>query len=313
MKKILLIDTVHPVFTEELEAAGFVCTDGTKYPEEQVLEEIPAYEGLQIRSRIRIDRKFIDRATGLKFIARAGAGMESIDEVYALEKGIACLSAPEGNRDAVGEHAVGMLLTLFNRLHIADREVREGAWKREPNRGVELQGKTVGIIGYGNMGSAFARRLSGFGVKVLAYDKYKKGFSDAYAQEASMEEVFKEAEVVSLHLPLTSETHYLVSDAFIRSFRKPFYLINTARGKIVNTGDLVRHLEEGKIKGACLDVLEYESHSFERFSDQGMPEPYRYLAGSDTVLLSPHIAGWTHESRMKIAQVLAEKIKQLYR
>ena len=234
--------------------------------------------------------------------------MENIDVEYAESKGIRCLHAPEGNRDAVGEHALGMLLSLFNNLCRANKEVREGKWIREGNRGIELMGKTVGIIGYGNMGSAFAERLKGFGVKILAYDKYKAGFGNTTVTESTLQQLFDEADVLSLHTPLTDETAYMINDAFIGSFRKAIYIINTARGKCLDTAALVKNLQSGKVKGACLDVLEYESVSFEKLDASALPAPMQYLIQSDRVILSPHIAGWTHESNYKISRILAEKM-----
>jgi D-3-phosphoglycerate dehydrogenase len=269
------------------------------------------YDGIVIRSKIKITKEIIDKATNLKFIARAGAGLENIDVIYAQSKGILCLHAPEGNRDAVGEHALGMLLSLFNNLCKANKEVREGKWIREGNRGVELMGKTVGIIGYGNMGSAFADRLKGFGVTVLVYDKYKKNFGTDFIIETSMKEIFEKADVISIHTPLTDETHYLIDDVFINNFKKNIYIINTARGKCLNTADLVKNIKSGKILGACLDVLEYEVVSFENLDVANLPEPFQYLIKSDKVMLSSHIGGWTIESNEKIARVLAEKIEKV--
>ena len=237
--------------------------------------------------------------------------MENIDVAYAESKGIKCLCAPEGNRDAVAEQALGMLLGLFNNLFGANKEVREGKWIREGNRGVELMGKTVGIIGYGNMGSAFAERLKGFGVNVLVYDKFKKGFETDFIKESSLEDIFKNADILSLHTPLTDETNYLINDSFIHKFSKNIYIINTARGKCLNTSDLVKNLKSGKVLGACLDVLEYEMVSFEALNTNELPEAFQYLIKSDNVVLSPHIAGWTHESNQKIARILAEKILAL--
>ena len=309
---ILLIDTVHPLFVEMLSAKGFSFTDATEWPKEKVFEALPNYEGVSIRSRIKVNKVFIDCATKLRFIARAGAGMESIDVVYAESKGIACISSPEGNRTAVGEHALGMILCLFNNLHRANAEIRHGKWLRETNRGIELSGKTIGIIGYGNMGQAFAKVLKGFDVTILAYDKYKKGFDNEYVKESTLNEIFNSADVVSLHTPLTDETLYMVNMSFINAFKKSFYLINTARGKVVNTADLAESIKQGKVLGACLDVLEYESASFETFESTKLPEPYKYLLESKNVLLSPHIAGWTHESKIKLATVLVEKILKLY-
>jgi D-3-phosphoglycerate dehydrogenase len=269
------------------------------------------YDGVVIRSKIKITKDIIDKATKLKFIARAGAGMENIDVEYAVQKGIKCLHAPEGNRDAVAEQAIGMLLALFNNLIRADKEVREGKWIREGNRGVELMGKTVGIIGYGNMGSAFAERLKGFGVNVLVYDKYKKNFGNEIIKESTLDDLFKNADVLSIHTPLSEETQYMINDSFINSFTKNIYIINTARGKSLNTADLVKNLKTGKVRGACLDVLEYEMVSFEALDTKQLPEAFQYLIQCDNVILSPHIAGWTHESNEKIASVLANKILEL--
>jgi D-3-phosphoglycerate dehydrogenase len=305
---ILFIDSNHPVLHETLEKAGIRCDLHYQWTVEEVAAHIHLYDGIVIRSRIKLDKELIDKGTRLKFIARAGAGMENIDTAYAENKGIRCLNSPEGNKDAVAEHALGMLLALFNNLCRANREVRHGQWIREGNRGLELMGKTVGIIGYGNMGMAFAQRLKGFGVQVLAYDKYKTGFSDTYATESKMEMLFASCDIVSLHLPLTSETHLLADDAFWENFKKPVFLINTARGKIVDTAALVKNIKKGKVRGACLDVLEYESGSFENLDASQVPEAFHYLIQSEKVMLSPHIAGWTIESNVKIASVLAAKI-----
>lgn len=304
--KVILLDSNHPSLQQGLEKAGFTCVPDYSSTRDEVLQVIAGYEGIVIRSRFRIDKEFLDKATRLKFIARVGAGMENIDVPYAEGKGVKCLHAPEGNRDAVGEHATGMLLALFNNLCRANSEVREGKWIREGNRGEELAGKTVGIIGYGNMGSAFAQRLKGFDVKVLACDKYKKGFGDGFVKEATMDELFEQTDVLSLHLPLTEETLFLVNDAFINQFKKKIYLVNTARGKNVKTDDLVKNLESGKVLGACLDVLEYESVSFEGI-DTSVPA-MQYLIRSNKVILSPHIGGWTHQSNEKMARILVEKV-----
>lgn len=307
--KILFIDSNHPLLHETLEKAGHTCDLNYTWTKEEIISNIHLYDGIVIRSKIKITKEIIDKAVKLKFIARAGAGMENIDVLYAESKGIKCLHAPEGNRDGVGEHALGMLLGLFNNLCKADKEVRERKWIREGNRGVELSGKTVGIIGFGNMGSAFAERLKGFGVKVLAYDKFKKGFGNDFVIESTLENLFSEADVLSLHTPITDETQYMINDAFINQFKKNIYIINTARGKCLNTADLVKNFKSGKVLGACLDVLEYEAVSFENLDASNLPEPFQYLIKSDKVVLSPHIAGWTFESHMKIAKVLAEKIK----
>jgi D-3-phosphoglycerate dehydrogenase / 2-oxoglutarate reductase len=311
MQKVLLIDTVHPALNEILSSKGMLCDLDNTSSKEEILLKIQHYVGIVIRSRFKIDKDFLDKAKHLKFIARAGAGMENIDVPYAESLGIKCIHAPEGNRDAVGEHALGMLLMLFNNLKKADAEVRNGIWKREENRGHELKGKTVGIIGYGNMGSAFAQRLKGFDVEVLVFDKYKKNFGNEFIKESTLEELFEKADVLSLHIPLTDETKYMVNAAFFNSFKKPIYVINTARGKVLNTADLVEAIKNKKVLGACLDVLEYENVSFENIDAEKLPEPYKYLIKSDRVILSPHIAGWTFESHVKISEVLAEKILNL--
>lgn len=306
--KILFIDSNHPVLHETLMNAGHTCDLNYHWTKEEISDNIHLYDGVVIRSRIKLTKELIDKAVRLKFIARAGAGMENIDVTYAESKGIKCLHAPEGNKDAVAEHALGMLLSLFNNLCRANKEVREGKWIREGNRGVELMGKTVGIIGFGNMGSAFAERLRGFGVRVLVYDKYKKGFGDEFIIESTLQDLFDNADVLCLHAPLTDETQYLINDAFIQSFKKNIYIINTARGKCLNTVDLVKNLLSGKILGACIDVLEYEAVSFENIDATSTPEAFKQLIECDNVMLSSHIAGWTHESNEKIAKVLAGKI-----
>ena len=311
VKKVLFIDSTHPYLPEGLKQNGILCEADYTSSKEQILLRIKEYDGLVIRSRFKLEKDFLDQAINIRFIARVGAGMENIDVDHAESIGIKCLHAPEGNRDAVGEHALGMILALFNNLCRANMEVRQGKWIREGNRGIELQGKTVGIIGYGNMGSAFAQRLAGFDVKVLAYDKYKSGFSDKYATESTLEHIFQEADLLSLHIPLTEETNDMVNNAFIKQFKKNIYVVNTARGKVLNTADLVSNLQSGKVLGACLDVLEYEKISFENLETANLPDPFQYLIGSDKVILSPHIAGWTHESNYKLAEVLVNKISML--
>jgi D-3-phosphoglycerate dehydrogenase len=311
--KILFIDSNHPLLHDTLEKAGHQCDLNYHWTKEEITNNIHLYDGIVIRSRIKIIKEIIDRGTGLKFIARAGAGMENIDVAYAESKGIICLHAPEGNRDAVAEHAIGMLLSLFNNICRANKEVREGKWIREENRGVELMGKTVGIIGYGNMGNAFAKRLAGFGVKALVYDKYNppKIEENNFIKQSTPEQIFEESDIFSLHVPLTDETHYMINDEFISRFKKRIYIINTARGKCLNTIDLVKNIKSGKIPGACLDVLEYEMTSFEGLDIKSLPEAFQYLIQSDKVMLSSHIAGWTHESNEKIAKILAEKIREV--
>ena len=301
--KILFIDTVHPLLKQELEKENHICDSAYNKSKTEIQQIISNYQGIIIRSRFKIDKQFIDCGSNLKFIARAGSGLENINVEYAENKNIHCYNAAEGNRQAVAEHALGMLLSLFNNLNNADQEVREGKWEREKNRGIELAGKTVGIIGYGNNGSAFAEVLKGFNVKILAYDKYLTN----YPQKSSMETINKEADIISLHVPLTDETTYLVDDNFINRFVKNFYLINTARGKCVNTKNLVKALENKKIKGACLDVLEYEKTSFENLSKDGLTSDMQYLMNAKNTILSPHVAGWTVESNVKIAKVLLNK------
>lgn len=308
MKKILCIDSNHDVLHETLMNHGYHCDLFWNKPKEELISLIPQYDGIVIRSKFKITKEIIDSAPHLKCIGRAGAGMENINVEYANQKGITCVHAPEGNRDAVAEHALGMLLSLLNHLKRADSEVRKGIWKRAENRGYEIKDKTVGIIGYGNMGSAFAQRLQGFGCEILVYDKYKSGFGKDFIRESSLEEIYEKADIVSLHTPLTDETRYLINDSFIQNFKKEIYLINTARGKCLNTEDLIKHLKTGKVKGACLDVLEYESVSFENIDIRDLPESMQYLIQSEQVMLTPHIAGWTHESNYKISKILAEKM-----
>jgi len=305
-KNILIVDDLHPIFIEQVEALGYTCNYQPLIKLDEVLATVAGYEGLMVRSKFQVDRTFLDAAVNLKFIARAGAGMDNIDEAYAAEKGIMLVNAPEGNRDAVGEHAVGMLLSLMNNLNRADAEVRAGLWQREANRGYELKGRTIGIIGYGNMGQTFARKLKGFEVDVIAYDKYKTGFSDDYAREVSMEEIVRHSEVLSLHVPLTSETNGLVNDEYLFHFRKPIFLLNTSRGKVVQTQAVLNAIKQGKLLGAGLDVLEVE-----KFPALGEQPWFEELRQSGKVLLSPHVAGWTFESYRKISEVMAQKIKNL--
>lgn len=302
--RVLFADSTHPFLWDGLVTAGFDCI---KLEDVAQLESLIAeIDGIVIRSRFKISASVLDNAPKLKFIARVGAGMENIDVDYATSKGIYCLHAPEGNRNAVAEHALGMLLALMNNIVKADAEVRRGIWLREQNRGTELCGKTVGIIGYGNTGSTLAKRLRGFDVNVLAYDKYVQGFGDAFVKECELVEIFGKADVLSIHLPLTEETKYLVNRDFLQKFKKPIYLINTARGKCVNTADLVEMIEKGKVLGACIDVLEFEAVSFE--SVEEMPAAFQALVNSGKVILTPHIAGWTHESNYKMASILVQKI-----
>jgi D-3-phosphoglycerate dehydrogenase len=305
--RILFIDRVHPSLKNNLKKNHFVCDESYHLSKEEIENMIHNYEGIIIRSRFIIDSDFIRKAKNLKFIARAGSGLENIDMEFAQSKNIRCFNASEGNRQAVAEHALGMMLSLFNNLNNSDKQVRDGKWKREDNRGIELAGKTIGIIGFGNNGSAFANVLQGFGVKILAYDKY---LTD-YPFQSNMEEIYKQSDIVSLHIPLTEETRNLVNNNFINNFEKDFYFINTARGKCANTKSIVKALKSGKIKGACLDVLEYEKTSFENLSQIGFTDEMQYLINSEKTILSPHIAGWTIESNVKISKILTEKILEM--
>lgn len=315
MKKIAFLDTVHEVLQEGLEKKGWICEDLTKKSQEEIVKVIGTFHGIVVRSRFPMNEDFLVHATQLEFIARSGAGLENIDLTYCKWRDIALFNAPEGNRNAVAEHALGMLLTLFNQLHKADREVREGTWDREGNRGLEVDGRVVGIIGYGNNGAAFAKKLRGFDVEVLAYDKFKSGYGSEYVKEVSLSEIQERANVLSLHIPQTPETIGMINNRFISQMDHPFYLINLSRGSIVKTPDLMDGIETKKILGACLDVLEYEKTSFENlFTDQGqLPMPFRYLINSSKVLLSPHVGGWTNESYYKLSAVLLKKIINFYK
>ena len=303
--KILLLDKNHPLITEQLSEKGFVLEEDFSSSYEQVLEKIHLYEGVIIRSRIPLDAHFLEKAKNLKFIARVGAGMENIDTAKAQELGIKLINSPEGNKDAVAEHVIGTLLVLMNRLFISSNEVKKGIWLREENRGEEILGKTFGIIGYGNMGKAVAKRLSGFGCKTIFYD-IKPNLSDEFATQVSLQELQENADILSLHTPLTEDTLYMIDEEFISKMKKNFYFINTARGKNLKTSALVNALKSGKIKGACLDVLEYEKTSFENLETKN--EDLEYLLNSEKAIITPHIAGWTHESKIKLAQVIVDKI-----
>ncbi len=311
--KILHLDSNHPLLKTQLQEAGFVNEEDFVSSKETIETKIQDYEGIVIRSRFKIDKAFIDKAINLKFIARVGAGLESIDCEYAAAKNIQLFAAPEGNSNAVGEHTLAMLLSLFNKLNQADQEIRAGKWNRESNRGYELEGKTVGIIGYGNMGKAFAKKLRGFDSEVIFFD-IQPHIEDGNAKQVSLAELQQKADVLSLHIPWTPETNQMVNEDFINAFTKPFWFINTSRGKNVVTADVVKALQNHKILGAALDVLEYEKLSFETLFDSNtnIHEAFAYLLNSKNVLLSPHIAGWTFESHEKLAQVLVDKIKAFY-
>jgi D-3-phosphoglycerate dehydrogenase len=310
--KILITEPVDSVLQEILKKNGFQC----RYQPDITFEELKTiaknFNGLIIRSKFSLQKDFLSANKHLKFIGRLGSGMENIDTEFAEELGIHCLNSPEGNRDALGEHALGMLLALMNNMLRADSEIRRGIWQRNENRGHEIHGKTIGIIGYGNMGSAFAQRLTGFDAQVIAYDKYKSGFSNEFVREVGKTELFEKTDILSVHVPQNQETMFMIDNEFVQKFSKPIYLINTARGKIVKTSDLVENLKSGKIIGAALDVLEYEKSHFENLYAENLPSDFQYLIESEKVILTPHIAGRTFESEKKLAFFLTEKILNLF-
>ncbi len=311
-RKVLFIDRPHPVLYQVLESSGFTIQEDFNSSAEEISQKLGEYTGLVLRSRISVTAEFLRNGKNLRFIAREGVGLEHIDLQFCKSKGIAVLYSPEGSRDTVAEHALGMLLCLMNNLCRADRQVRQGQWNREPNRGVELMGKTVGILGYGNMGAAFAKRLKGFDVEVIAYDKYKTHYGDEYAREVELEALFDRSDVLSLHIPYMDSNHYFVDGEFLDRFAKPVFLVNTARGLVLKTSDLVERLKSGKVLGAALDVLEYEENSFDKFKPDELPEEFTYLCKAGNVVLTPHIAGWSFESKRKHAEVLAQKISALF-
>ena len=300
--KVLFLDSTHHYLRDELSKNGFICHEEFSKTKKQIEEIIDNYDGIIVRSRLKIDKKFIDFGKNLKFIARAGSGLENIDVEYAKQKKIKCINAGEGNKQAVAEHVLAMILNLINKINLSDYELRNGEWLREKNRGVELSSKTFGIIGYGNTGSAVVNLLKSFNVNILVYDKYKED----YPFKSSMEKIFNESDFISLHIPLSNETEYLVNKTFINKAKKPFYLINTSRGKCVNTNELVNAIKDEKIIGACLDVFEFEKNSFEDIKKDD--ENLKFLLNSNKTILTPHIAGWTNESYYKIAKILSEKI-----
>ncbi len=309
--RILHLDSNHSLLINQLNDLGFQNDVDYSSSKDEIETKIHQYDGIIIRSRFTIDKLFLDKATNLKFIGRVGAGLENIDCEYAKQKGVYLISAPEGNRNAVGEHSLGMLLSLFNKLNKADKEVRSGKWLREENRGIELDGKTVGLIGYGNMGRSFAKKLRGFDVEALCYD-IKPNVGDKNCKQVSLQELQQKVDVLSLHTPETELTKNMVNSDFINSFSKPFWIVNTARGKSVVTSHLVEALISKKVLGAGLDVLEYEKKSFENLFSTEMPEAFKYLVKAENVLLSPHVAGWTVESKEKLAQTIVDKIKRKF-
>ena len=306
--KILITDNTHPALVETLQKNGLETEINTQLDYDSLLKIVNDYDGLVVRSKIVIDRNFLEHCTKLKCIGRVGAGMDTIDVEYAERKGIRCINSPEGNRDAVGEHALGLLLALFDKITVANNEVKRGIWHREENRGLEVKGKTVGIIGFGNMGGALAQRLQGFECKIIAYDKYKVDYGNSYTEAVDLERLQREADIISLHVPLTGETHYMIDEAFIDRCEKLFYLINTSRGAVVKTKALVEGMKSGKVLGAALDVMEYEDMSKDGLDLDAIPEDLKYLLESKRTVMTPHVGGWTVESKYKLAYYLGIKM-----
>jgi D-3-phosphoglycerate dehydrogenase len=310
-RAVLITDDVHPMLLEGLQELGWVCTYLPHITHAEVLACIADYEGLVINSKIRIDKELLDRAVGLEFVARLGSGLEIIDLPYAALQGVQVFSSPEGNRNAVAEHALGMLLCLYNKLHLADAQVREFVWAREANRGTEIDGKTVGIVGYGHTGGAFARKLRGFDVTVLVYDKYRTDLHlyEPYIVPSTLGRIAAEADIISFHVPLAADTKYMVNRAFLSSLERTPIIINTSRGNVVHTADLLEALCSGVVGGACLDVFEHEKPELLTLEQRTF---YEHLFKLPNVVVSPHIAGWTHESKRRMAEVLLGKITAYY-
>lgn len=300
---ILIVDDIHEVMLEKFDQAGIAYNYQPDISREEAEKIISLYSGLVIRSKFQVDQAFFELAPNLRFIARAGAGMDNIDDAIALQRKVMLISANEGNRDAVGEHMIGMLLSLMNNLNRSDQQVRAGQWLREANRGYELKGRTVGLVGYGHNGMAMAKKLSGFDVKVLAYDKYRTDYTDQYATEANMEKIYQEADVISFHIPLTDETRGMINRDYLSKFKKPIFFLLGARGGVVEVPAVLQALDEGAILGAAFDVLPVEK--FPKLAEQTW---YPDLISRDNVILSPHVAGWTFESYYKLSEVAADKI-----
>lgn len=307
-RKVLFLDTVHPILKKNLEKSGFACIENYSCSREELIKLLPDIFGIVIRSRFTLDKKILSKASSLKFIARSGSGMENIDVGFAESKGILCINSPEGNRDAVGEHVIGMLLSLLHKINTSDIEVREGKWLREANRGAEIGGKTVGIIGFGNTGSALGRKLSGFDCEVIAYDKFKSGYGTKEIKEVQLKDIFEHADIVSIHIPQNIDNLYYCNEDFFNFFKKKIYFVNTSRGMVLKTDALVAALSTRKVLGACIDVLEYEMKSFENLVFDDLPSAYKYLIKAKNVVLTPHVAGWTVESYEKLSKVLFDKI-----
>jgi D-3-phosphoglycerate dehydrogenase len=308
MKKVLVLDDIHPVFINTLLENNFDCVYRPDITKDEAMKIIGNFEGILVRSKFQITKDVIDAAHKLRFIARSGSGMDDIDVAYAEEKGVSCLRSPEGNCDAVGEHAVAMLLCLMNKVHLANTSVKNGEWNREEHRGAEVSGKTVAIFGYSHMGKAFARKISGFEANVVFYDRYNKSLEDANAKETMLDEIFQTADIVSLHFPWTPENHHFIEEDFLRKFKKPIYLINTARGKVLDTSIISRLIDEKVLIGVGLDVLENEKLSSLTLNEKNI---FEALIENKRVLMTPHVAGWTHESYYKLAKVLVDKILAL--
>ena len=305
MQKVYFLDSVHSILEERLTNAGYLCVDCTNSPLYELSKMIVDASGIVLRSRITLNEEVLRNARNLQFIARSGSGLENIDLDYCKKKNVKVYSSPEGNRNAVAEHCLGFLLSLLNNFKQAQCDIHNGEWLREKNRGIEITNLCVGIIGYGNNGRAFAEKLASIGVKVLVYDKYLKSFSGKGIYESNMEEIFKESNVISFHIPLTVETTYIADYQFFKSFSRPVWVLNISRGKVLKTKDLVRGLNEGLVCGAALDVLDEESKSFD------MSSPNRIvmdLNNRSNVIITPHVAGWTQESYFKLSNVLADKI-----
>jgi D-3-phosphoglycerate dehydrogenase len=310
MKKVLIVDKIHSDLKNNLIQEGIICEEKPYESKDKILRSIHKFDGIIIRSRFKLDKYFINKASNLKFIARFGSGMENIDLIEAKKNQIKCINAPTGNSNSVGEHTLGLLLSLTKKIQLSSLEVNTGKWIREKNRGIEISNKTIGIIGYGNTGTAFSKKLLGFGCKVLAYDKYKKKIKNKYVRQSSMNTIFKNADILSLHVPLTNETRYLIDHQYLNKFSKNIFLINTSRGKIIKTSDLIKNIKTGKIIGAGLDVVENENINFENLNSENN-DNLNFLKKSPNVILTPHIAGWSHESNILMSKILTKKILSL--
>ncbi|WP_185850780.1 NAD(P)-dependent oxidoreductase [Blattabacterium cuenoti] len=311
-KRILILDKIHPFILKKLRINGFFCNEKYSESEEEIKKTIFSYNGIILKSRLKIDKNFLNKAMNLKFIARVGSGIENIDQEYAYKKNIKLITSPEGNKDSVAEHAIGMLLSIMNHICISNEEIRKGKWNRELNKGKEIKGKTIGIIGYGNTGKAFAKKISSFNAKILCYDILpNKG--DQNAIQVDINKIYKESDIISLHIPYTRNTKGMINENFIKNFKKPFYLINTSRGKCVFIDHLINAIKYGKILGACLDVIDYESNLFENlFRNKKFSKKFYNFLQSKNIILTPHIAGLTKESERKMANIIVKKIFSIY-